>query len=224
MTKLKVCLADRSEIFCEGLLKLMEREPSIEVMCVCHKGLEVIECACKNQPDVILVDTELPECSGIEAIQRIRERLLKTSIIVLTNSEEDNDLSSAIRAGAKAYISKNISIENLIKIITLVADGEIVVSPPMAVKLFEEFKLLEGRKDVMKLVTLLSKREHVVLSLVTEGLTNREIATTLLISENTAKVHLRNIMEKLHAHTRQQAVVLATVGITIQYISPGEGI
>ena len=217
MAKLKLLLADKHEIFCVGLAKLMEREPSIEVVCVCRTGLEAAESACEHQPDVILIDTELSEGSGLEAIQRIHERLPNTNIIVLTHSEADADLISAIKAGARAYISKDISVEDLIKTITLVADGEFIVSPPMAARLLMEFSLLGGRKGATKLGydTLLSKQEQVVLALVAQGLTNREIATSLFISEHTVKVHLRNIMGKMHAHTRQQAVALARGKATI---------
>jgi len=127
---------------------------------------------------------------------------------VLTYSETDDDFISAARAGAKGYLSKDVSIENLIKAITLVAEGGVVVSPPMATRPLSEFNSLEESKDATKLTALLSKREQAVLSLVAQGFTNMEIVTTLVISDNTVKVHLRNIMEKLHAHTRQQAVSL----------------
>ena len=110
--------------------------------------------------------------------------------------------------GAKAYLSKDVSIGNPIKAIILVAEGGVVISPPMGARLLQEFNFLEEGKDAAKLITLLSKREQIALSLVAQGFTNREIATTLVISENTVKVHLRNIMEKLQAHTRQQAVSL----------------
>jgi len=208
VTKVKLLLADKNEIFREGLAKLLEHEPNIEVVSTCSNGLEAVESTYKYQPDVILIDTELSECSGIEAVQRIHEGLPKTSIIVLTYSEADDNLISATRAGAKAYLSKDVSVENLVKAITLVAEGGVVLFPPMAARLLAEFNFLEESKDAAKLVTLLSKREQLVLSLVERGFTNREIATTLFISENTVKVHLRNIMEKLHAHTRQQAVSL----------------
>ncbi len=217
MAKLKLLLADKNEIFCEGLAKLMGREPSIEVVGVCRTGLEAAESACEHQPDVILIDTELSECSGLEAMQRIHERLPKTSIIMFTNSEVNGDLISAVKAGAKAYISKDISVENLIKTIILVADGEVIVSPPMAARMLAEFNLLEESKDATKLGdgTPLSKREQAVLALVAQGFTNREIATSLFISEHTVKVHVRNVMGKMKAHTRQQAVVLARGKATI---------
>ena len=212
MAKVKLVLADGVEIFREGLVRLLESEPDIELVCVCSTGLEAVESAYKHQPDVIMIDLKLSDCNSIEVIQRIHERLPGTNIIVLTHSESDDDLISATRAGAKAYLSKDISTVNLIKSITLVADGKVVVSPPMATRLLQEFNFLEEGKDGAKLITLLSKREQVVLSLVAQGSTNREIATTLVISENTVKVHLRNIMEKLHAHTRQQAVSLVRGG------------
>ncbi len=208
MAKIRLVLADREDIFREGLAKLFESEPGIEVVCMCRTGLEAIECIYKHQPDVILMDIGLPECSGFEVVQRIHEGLPKTNIIMLTHSETDANLISAVRAGAKAYLSKDISIGNLIKAIILVAEGGVVVSPPMAARLLAKFNFLEEGKDAAKLITLLSKREQVVLSLVAQGFTNREIASTLVISENTVKVHLRTIMEKLQAHTRQQAVSL----------------
>jgi len=209
VAKIRLVLADKEEIFREGLAKLLESEPDIEVACTCRTGLEAVESVHKHQPDVILIDTGLPECSGVELVQRIHEELPKTHIIVFSRSETDDDLISTTRAGVKAYLSRDVSIENLIKSITLVAEGGVVVSPPMAARLLAQFNLLEESKDSAKLITLLSKREQAVLSLVAQGFTNREIATTLVICENTVKVHLRNIMEKLHAHTRQQAVSLA---------------
>jgi two-component system response regulator NreC len=208
VAKIRLVLADKYEIFLEGLAKLLKSNPGIEVVCTCCTGLETVENAFKYQPDVILMDTRLLECSGIEVAQRIHEELLKTNIIMLTHSETDEDLISATRAGAKAYLSKDISIESLTKAIILVAEGGVVVSSPMAARLLQEFNFLEESKDAAKLITLLSKREQAVLSLVAQGFTNKEIATTLVICENTVKAHLRNIMEKLHANTRQQAVSL----------------
>ena len=212
VAKIRLLLADKSEIFREGLTKLLEHEPNIEVVYACGRGLEAVESANKYQPDIILIDTGLSECSGIEAIQRIHERLPKTSIIVLTHSEASGEFLTTVRAGARAYISKDIGVENLIKIITLVAEGEVIVYSLIAARLLLEFNSLVERKDAAKSgdITPLSERERSVLALVAQGLTNREVATTLFISEHTVKVHLRNIMEKLHAHTRQQAVAKAT--------------
>jgi DNA-binding NarL/FixJ family response regulator len=218
MAKIKVVLADKNLIFCEGLAKLLEREPDFNVVCTCHTGLEAIQKVDEHQADVILIDIGLVECSGLEAIRRIHERLPSTNIVVLTHSESDADLIAAIRSGARAYISKDVNPEELIKVVTLVANGEVVVSPPMATKLLAEINLLEENKGLAKEggVSLVSKREKEVVSLVAQGLTNRKIAETLFISEHTVKVHLRNIMEKFHAHTREQAVALAREKSVIQ--------
>ena len=210
-TKVKLLLADRSKVFCEGLVKLLESEPNVEVVGTCHTGFEAIEGAKEHRPDVILIDTELPHCSAITAMQHIYEGHPNTNIIVFTNSEADADLISAVRAGARAYISKDVSFEDLVKTIALVAEHGIVLSHPMALRKLAETSTSEKGEDKAKTggISLLSKREQTVLSLVAQGLTNKEIATNLFISEHTVKVHLRNIMGKLQAHTRQQAVALA---------------
>ncbi len=209
MAKIRLLLADKNEIFREGLAKLLDHEPSIEVVCTCCTGWEAA--AYEHQPDVILIDTELSECSGIEAMQNIHKRLPQAKIVAFTHSEINADFLSAFEAGAIAYISKDISLENLIKAITLVAEGEVIISPPMAAGLLAKFNSLKEHKEIVKSADdiTLSKREQAVLSLVAQGFTNREISASLYISEYTVKVHLRNIMEKLHAHTRQKAVVMA---------------
>ena len=146
MAKIRLVLVDKVEIFREGLAKLLESEADIEVVCTCRTGLEAVESAHKHQPDIILVDTELPECSGVEVVQRIHEELSKTNIIVLTHSETDDDLISAARAGAKAYLSKDIKIKTLIEAIIFVAEGGVVVSPPMAARLLQEFRLFHPNR------------------------------------------------------------------------------
>ena len=207
--KVKLLLADKHEIFREGLTELLQREPGIEVVCACCQGWE--PAAYKHKPDVILMDIELSECSGIESIQRIQEKLPETKVVALTHSGEDDDLFSALKAGARAYVSKDTRLEDLIKVILLVAGGNVFISSPMAAKLLYKFSPSGELKGSVKpgFGFILSKREQTVLSLVAQGLTNGEIADILYISLHTVKVHMRNIMIKLQAHTRQQAVVLA---------------
>ena len=174
-------------------------------------GLEGIEKAGELKPDVVLLDTEISECDFIEALRSITQLLPETRIIILTHSEEDRALFSALRVGAKGYISKDIGVEDLVRAIEGVHGGEVIISAPMAARMLEEFTLLEERKEAVqgKHELGLSKRETEVLTLVAKGASNREIASVLFISENTAKVHLSRILEKLHVRNRQQAVVLA---------------
>ena len=220
MTKVRLALVDESRICREGLVELLERESSIEVICACCTGLEALESAHNCQPDVILINTELSECSTIEAIQLIHQELPKTSIVVLTSSKADVNFLSCVKAGARAYISKDISGRNLVNTILVVAEAEadVIVSTPMAARLLLGPNFSEEHKDAAKLgdlTLLLSEREQAVLFLVAQGSTNKEIAGSLFISGHTVTVHLRNIMQKLHVHNRRRAVALARVKTTV---------
>ena len=208
MATLKLLLADKNMIFSEGLSTILEREPDFDVACICHTGLEAIQRSDEHQPDVILIDMELLECSGLEAIRRIHRRLPNANIIVLTHSVGDATLISALKAGARAYVAKEVQPKDLVQIIHHVANGEVLVTPPMASRLLTHIDLLKEHEDVAKRMSIISKREREVLSLIAQGLTNREVGNNLFISESTVKVHVRNIMDKLHAHTRQQAVAI----------------
>jgi len=211
MREIRLLLADKSQIFTEGLVKILKDESNIKVMCVCYTEVEAIKKAHEHKPDVILIDTVLSGRDSINVLQNIHVDLPMVNIIALTNSEIIEDFIDCIKAGARGYVSKNSSAENLVRVINLVADGEFIVSPPLATRVLEEFTLLEKYKDTAKLEDchILSKREQEVLSLVAQGFTNKDVATSLFISEQTVKVHMRNAMGKLHAHNRQQAVIAA---------------
>lgn len=209
MERIKVLLIDKREVFRRGLAKLLESEANIEVVSTCSSMLEVSEKAGGLELDVVLMDIEGLGSKHIETIQHICKLWPKARIMILTHSEDRYDVVLSCRAGVSGYISKDIMVEHLIKAITLVAHGEIVISPPMAAELLEEFTSLEAieAEAEVKDNAGLSQRERQVLTLVAKGATNREIATTLFIAENTVKVHLSHILEKLHLHNRQQATV-----------------
>jgi len=211
MEKIKLLLADRRQIFREGLVRLLELEPSIEVVCVCRTGSEAIEALTEYEVDVIAINTDLFGDGTIEALRHVHQMPSKVAIITLTHSKGGDEFLSVFSAGARGYISEDIGIENLVRIIHLAADGEVIVIPLEIARLLWRHNYLNKYTEIANLgyVALLSKRETVVLSLVAQGLTNRDIAAILFISELTVKVHLRNIMEKLHAQNRQQAVLLA---------------
>lgn len=192
-------------------MNLVKREAVIEIVCVCRTGFEAIEGATRHRPDVVLMDTDLSKRQDLEAVRVIRKKLPETSIIMLAQSDWQGDLFSAIRAGATGYVSKDVTFAKLIKIITLAVEDDVALFRPIAVKLLntlESSGKVQGAMDTVE-STLLSKRESQVLVLVARGASNANVASALSISENTAKVHMRNIMDKLHVTNRQQAAAWA---------------
>ena len=212
MDKIRLLIADKSPLFLQGLQSVLENEPNIMVISVCCTGEEVIKKAKEYNPDVIMIGSELSGCGDIDIIQNIHIEMPKINIIALSSSEKIEEFICCIRDGAKGYISKNSSTESFVKIISLIADGDVIISPPLATKLLEEFTLLEKyEKDTAKIEDSkkLSKREQEVLSLVAQGFSNKEIAEALFISEQTVKTHMRNVMAKLHLHNRMRAIIAA---------------
>ena len=210
MNKIKVMLVDKRELFRQGLAKILEEELSVHLETTCSCGLEGIEKAGELRPDVILLDTELSDFNYLEVTRRIHEVSPQTRIIVLTHSETAKDLFSALRLGIRAYVSKDIKVEDLAKTITLVHEGKIVISSPMSGTLLDHFSQFTQPYEVVEgeQVFNLSSREIEILSLVAKGASNQEIADSLFITKNTVKVHMRRIMQKLSVHNRQRAVAL----------------
>lgn len=210
--KIRIVVVDDKELFREGLVSLLARRPEIEVVGQAEDGYEALEKARQLKPRLILMDVDMPNCDGVRATQLIKGELPEIDIIMLTVSEEDKDLFTAIKAGAKGYLIKDVKIDELLRAIIAVSRGEAVISPSMAVKLLDEFNVVTSTRLVSNPKAekqALSEREREVLSLVAMGATNRDIAEKLVISENTVKVHLHNIMEKLHLRNRQHAAAYA---------------
>jgi len=175
-------------------------EDGIEVVGEGEDGDDAIRKAEELAPDVVLMDVRMPRVSGIEATRRLAETLPTTKILMLTVSDEEDDLYEAIKAGATGYLLKEISIEEVADAVRAVMQGQTLISPSMASKLIQEFNNLAKRAEEKQSVPAprLTDRELEVLKLVAKGLTNRDIADALYISENTVKNHVRNILEKLH--------------------------
>ena len=172
-------------------------------------GVAATELAATAVPDVILMDVRMPKRSGIEACVAIKDVAPTARIIMLTVSDEEADLYDAVKNGASGYLLKDSSIDEVAQAIRVVADGQSLISPSMAIKLLDEFKQM-SRTDRQQVPSpRLTDRELEVLKLVAQGLNNREIAKRLFISENTVKNHVRNILEKLQLHSRMEAVMYA---------------
>jgi DNA-binding NarL/FixJ family response regulator len=205
----RVAVVDDQELFRRGLTMLLGVEEDIEVVGEAGDGVAATELAATAVPDVILMDVRMPKRSGIEACVSIKDVAPSAKIIMLTVSDEEADLYDAVKNGASGYLLKDSSIDEVAQAIRVVADGQSLISPSMAVKLLDEFKQMT-RSDRQQVPTpRLTERELEVLRLVAQGLNNREIAKRLFISENTVKNHVRNILEKLQLHSRMEAVMYA---------------
>ena len=187
---------------------LLSVEDDIEVVGEASDGIAATELAAATVPDVILMDVRMPKRSGIEACQAIKDVAPTARIIMLTVSDEEGDLYDAIKNGASGYLLKDSSIDEVAQAVRVVADGQSLISPSMAVKLLDEFKQM-SRSDRQVPTPRLTDRELEVLGHVAQGLNNREIAKRLFISENTVKNHVRNILEKLQMQSRMEAVMYA---------------
>jgi DNA-binding NarL/FixJ family response regulator len=209
--RLRVMVVDDHALFRRGLEMVLSNEADIELVGEASDGMEAVEKAQEVMPDVVLMDVRMPKRSGIEATAQIRDLLPHVKILMLTISDEEADLYDAIKAGASGYLLKEIPIEEVADAIRSVWAGQSRISPSMASKLLTEFAAMSKATDEQPRMPApkLTDREMEVLKLVAQGLNNRDIAKKLFISENTVKNHIRNILDKLHLHSRMEAVVYA---------------
>nr|WP_275693321.1 response regulator transcription factor [Nocardioides sp. TF02-7] len=205
----RVLVVDDQELFRRGLTMLLGTEPGIEVVGEASDGTEGTDLAIRSAPDVVLLDVRMPKQSGIEACVAIKEALPTTKIVMLTSSDEEADLYEAVKSGASGYLLKDSSIEEVAQGIRVVAEGQSLISPSMAAKLIDEFKTMSKPERASGPALKLTDRELEVLRLVAKGLSNRDVAQRLAISENTVKNHVRNMLEKLQLHSRMEAVMYA---------------
>lgn len=233
MEPIRVLLVDDHVLVRKGIASLLATQDDIQVVGEAGDGYEALTKAEELMPDVILMDISMPRCDGLKAIDLIKKEMPYVKIVMLTYSDDDENLFEAIKRGAQGYLLKDLQPEVLISSIRGAARGEAPISGSMAAKLLNELsprskapaaagEQEEGERDEAwmegarwgeggrgRRPDILTKREKEVLVLVSEGLSNREIAERLYIAENTVKNHLRNILEKLHMHNRAQAVAYA---------------
>ncbi|HTL87612.1 MAG TPA: response regulator transcription factor [Acidimicrobiia bacterium] len=207
---IRVLIVDDHALFRKGLELVLAAEPDLEIVGEASEGLEAIERAADLQPDVVLMDVRMPGVGGIEATRRIRNAQPATRVVMLTVSEDEEDLFAAVRAGATGYLLKEVSIDEVANAVRAVARGQALVTPSMASKLLGEFNVLSRRIDAQHgAAPRLTDREVEVLRLVAKGMSNKEIASELVIAENTVKNHVRNILEKLQLKSRMEAAMYA---------------
>ena len=204
---MRILLVDDHALVRNGIASLL-RAHNIYVVGEASDGLEALEKARQLKPDVILMDIKMPRCNGLEATRLIKAEMPEIKVIMLTVSEDEDDLFEAIKSGAQGYLLKNLKAEEFLALLDGVAKGEAAISPLLATKIIEEFSK-QATKGAKPPGSELTERETDVLRLVTTGAINKEIAATLKITENTVKYHLRNIMEKLHLSNKAQAAAYA---------------
>lgn len=205
---MRVLLADDHALFRAGIASLL-RAWGMEVVGQAGNGIEALDQARRLKPDLILMDITMPGCNGLEATRLIRAELPDVKIVMVTVSDDDENLFEAIKSGAEGYLLKDMSEEELEAVLNGIAAGEAPLSRGLAAKILEEFARVarEGpRKDRGDGLTA---REQDVLQLVAVGATNREIATALHVSENTVNFHMKNILAKLHLKNRVQVAAYA---------------
>lgn len=204
MDKVRVVIADDHALVREGLRKVLELDDSIEVVTEVGDGQGAINMARKENPDVILMDVNMPGTDGILATRVIKREIPSIKVIALT-IYEDEEVVEMVKAGVSAYILKDVAGSELVDTIHKVMEGEVVIHPRVANRLVRELTRNDRQKDIIKL----TKRERDVLSLLVKGNTNKEMADMMFISEKTVKNHLTSIFKKLGVKDRTQAAVYA---------------
>jgi DNA-binding NarL/FixJ family response regulator len=208
---IRVVVADDQALFRRGLSVVLSASEDIEVVGEAADGEEAVAKAQELTPDVVLMDVRMPRLSGIEAARHIRRMLPATEILMLTVSDEEEDLYESVKAGANGYLLKEIAIEEIAETVRAIVQRQGVISPSMTSKLIAEFRALSRRAAEREELPPpgLTDREMQVLRLMAHSRSNKDIAGALFISENTVKNHVRNILEKLHLHSRMEAVTYA---------------
>ena len=200
---IRIVIADDHPVVRQGLATVLGQEEGLEVVGQAANGLEAVDQARKLQPDIILMDLQMPEMDGVEAIQTIRTETSDIGIIILTTYDTDDYIFRGIEAGARGYLLKDSPPEEVIKAIHTVHKGESMIQPRVASRLLDRFSQL-SHDSVPEEV--LSPREVQVLQLIAKSAVNKEIANELFIGESTVKTHIIHIFNKLGVKGRTEAV------------------
>jgi two-component system, NarL family, response regulator LiaR len=204
--KIRLVIADDHMLLRKGLLALMETTPDIEVVGEAADGIEAVAKACELQPDVILLDLLMPRMDGIAAIGAIKREMPQAKILVLTSFDDDDKVFPAFKAGALGYMLKDSAPVDLLQAIRNVHQGRSFLHPTIASKVLNE---LNRPVELIPPPDALTDRELEVLTLVAQGLSNLEIADSLVITEHTVGKHVSNILIKLHLANRTQVALYA---------------
>jgi DNA-binding NarL/FixJ family response regulator len=214
--RVRIVIVDDHALFRVGIRQILEREPDFEIVAEADDARSAMDAAFATNPDVILMDLSLPSPGGIETTQRVKRELPSAAIVVLSTEEDEDALFDAIKAGAAAFILKDIAPEDLVMIIRRVVAGEYLINdkvfarPAVASRVLKEFReLAVYGQEAAPIFAPLSPREVEILDNIAQGMTNKQVAYALSISEQTVKNHMSSILRKLSVNDRTQAVVYA---------------
>ncbi len=206
MSALRIVLVDDHTLFRKGLAELLERDGAIQVVAMTGNPQEVQALLREHQPDVLLLDLNLPAIDGISLMQQLKADGFSLPILILTVSEAEEDLARALRAGANGYLLKSMEPDEVIDAIQRAVKGETAVAPAMTAKLVN---LLDAKHSAHSLLDTLTQREREILAHLAKGESNKAIARQLDISYDTVKLHVRHILAKLNLSSRVEAAVFA---------------
>jgi DNA-binding NarL/FixJ family response regulator len=210
MTKIRVAIVDDETVICQAMTRLLDMEEDLEVVGGGKNGEEAIDLVHEHLLDVLLTDLNMPVMDGLTAIRAIKREYPNVEICVLTVHADDEHLFEALKAGAKGYLLKDATPDEVVEAVRTVAHGGAVVYAPLATRLLAEFQRLSQQKDdLQRLFSQLTRREMECLQLLAEGKTNRQIADGLFVSLKTVKTHVGNILRKLEVNSRTEAAILA---------------
>ncbi|MBK6794602.1 MAG: response regulator transcription factor [Anaerolineales bacterium] len=201
-----ILIVDDHEVVRNGIRSYLERIADFNVLGEGSSGEEALNMVAEMIPDIVLLDLMMPGMDGIETTRRIRQISPRTKVVVLTSYHEDVHIFPALKAGAISYILKDMKMDKLVEVLHRAVQGEVTLHPRVASRVLQNIR---GEGTEQPLFTELTDRETDVLKLIANGLTNSQIAEKLVISENTVKGHVSNILSKLHLADRTQAAVYA---------------
>jgi DNA-binding NarL/FixJ family response regulator len=212
---IRVLLVDDQTLIRQGIAMLLELEPDLEVVGAVGDGRAAIEAVERLRPDVVLMDVRMPEMDGVTATRELHRRFPDIGVIILTTFDDDEYIFEGLKAGARGYLLKDISSEEMAEAVRTVARGEALIQPSIARKVVAEFSRLAAgsppapERSPLKMPGALTERELDMLKALARGMSNKEIAAALVITEGTVKTHISNILAKLDVRDRTQAVLKA---------------
>ena len=209
MSMIRILLVDDHSLFRSGIKSLLESQDGFEVVGEASDGLEGVKRAKQLKPDVVLLDLHMPGTSGLDALQMLTEDVPETEVLMLTVSEDAQDLMQALRSGARGYLLKNIEMDFLVNSIHQAVKGESVMSPQMSAALVNAIREPVIEKQSEKKTVKLTPRESEIIIMLAQGESNKSIARILDLAESTVKIHVQGILRKLNISSRVQAAVYA---------------